>query len=326
LADNWFQNLEERKIAAIFPAFGCKYLGNEREALYDHPDLLSDLISRAKRTVNLDAPAFLSCMDGNFEDELQSQYAAYLYSSALSQVIKRSGICVNYAAGYSMGLYAALYHAESITFEQGLELIYTAYKKIIGEAQKIRFGAGVISGLELRDVSKILEDYQDLEIINVNNRLNFLIAGYERNVQKALSIAREQGALNAKLLSFISPYHSRFMEGAARDLRKYLESIKIKDPKCPIISTIDQREITSNIGVINDLADNICRNINWLNTMTRMIDAGVSAFIECGPGKSLYKISRFIEGNYLVYTSHTLSNFISDRMEHDRLFAASSRI
>jgi [acyl-carrier-protein] S-malonyltransferase len=326
LADNWFFNLEEKKIAAIFPAFGCKYLGNEREALHDHPDLLPDLLNRARRTVNLDASAFLSCAYGNFEDELQSQYAAYLYSSALSRVIKRSGICVNYAAGYSMGLYAALYHAESITFEQGLELIRTAYKKIIGEAQKIRFGTGVISGLELRDILKILEDHSDLEIINVNNRLSFLIAGYEKSVQKALSIAREQGALNAKPLSFISPYHSRFMEGAARDLRRYLESVKIKDPNCPIISTIDQREITTNIGVINDLADNICRNINWMNTMTGMIDAGVSTFIECGPGKSLYKISRFIEGSYEVYTAHTLNNYISARMEHDRLSVASVRI
>ncbi len=317
--------MKNRKIAAIFPAFGCKYLGNEREALHNYPDVLPDLVSRAESTIDFDARAFMSCIDGNFLNELQSQYAAYLYSAAFSHIIKNSGIRTHFAAGYSMGLYAALYHAESITFERGLELINAAYQHIIVEAQKLRFGTGVISGLDLGDVMNIVDNYKDLEVININNKLSFLIAGYEESVKKALLDARAQGALNAKLLAFISPYHSRFMEGAAQNMRKYLGSIKIKDPACSIVSTIDQREITTESGVINDLADNICRNINWLDTMTAMIAKGVHTFIECGPGKSLYKISRFMEGRFDVYTTHNLDKFISAREEPQRLTAASFR-
>jgi [acyl-carrier-protein] S-malonyltransferase len=101
------------------------------------------------------------------------------------------------------------------------------------------------------------------------------------------------------------------MEGAARGFTKYLDSVKIQDPACPLISTMDQRTINSSSGVVRDLADNICRNINWLNTMTRMIEAGIDTFIECGPGKSLYKISKFIDGMFEVYTVHTLKNLIA---------------
>ena len=48
--------------------------------------------------------------------------------------------------------------------------------------------------------------------------------------------------------------------------------------------------------------------------MTRMIEAGVDTFIECGPGKSLYKISKFIDGMFEVYTAHTLKNLIAADM------------
>lgn len=318
--------MKQRNIAAIFPAFGGKYLGNEQDLLHEYSDLLPDLLYRAEKTVKLNVREFLSRTDGNFKDELQSQYAAYLFSSALSEVIKRSGLHTKFAAGYSMGLYAALYHAESITFEQGLDLIYTAYQNIMSSDKTSRFGVGVISGLELTDVSNILAAYDDLEIINVNNKVSFLIAGYEENVRTALAIARGQGALHIKYLSLNSPYHSRFMEGAAREFTHYLDSVKIQDPVYPIISTVDQREINSSSEVVRDLADNVCRNINWLNTMTRMIEAGVDTFIECGPGKSLYEISKFIDGMFEVYTAHTLKNLIVADMIPGQLPAVSGRL
>jgi [acyl-carrier-protein] S-malonyltransferase len=306
--------LKQRKIAAIFPAFGCKYLGKEKDILNEFSGLLPDVLNRAANTVDLDMKQFLTCADGNFRDDLQSQYAAYIYGCAVSNVLKRSGIHTAYAAGYSMGLYAALYHAESITFEQGLELIRTAYRDIINHVQKINFGIGLIAGLEIQDVAEILDSYNDLEIINVNNRLSFLIAGYEANVKKALKAAHDQGALNSKYLSFTSPYHSRFMDGAAHEFKKYLASADIRDPACPLVSTIDQRAITTSGGVVRDLTDNICRNINWLNTMARMIDSGVEMFIECGPGKSLYKMAQFMDGNFKVYPVTTIKDLIVSEM------------
>src|SRR4030042_3413035 len=139
--------LKRSKTAAIFPAFGCRYRGNEQEILNGLSGDLRDMLSRACKSVDINMHEFLSRAGGDFKDELQSQYAVYLYGCAVSNIVKRYGIHTDYAAGYSMGLYAALYHAESVTFEQGLDLIHTAYQNIKKATVKLKFGIGVISGL-----------------------------------------------------------------------------------------------------------------------------------------------------------------------------------
>lgn len=303
--------LERKKTAVIFPAFGCKYLGNERELLEGMSGDLRELAVRAKAAVGLDADRLLSCRDGGFDDELESQYAVYIYSCAVSSVIKRSGIHTDFAAGYSMGLYAALCHAESITFEQGLSLIATAYRGIRNVAASLPFGVGVISGFTQEEVNVLIDGRDDVEIINVNNRHNLLIAGYENNVKDILAKAREQGALNCKYLTFHSPYHSRFMDSAAEKFREYCETLTIYDPVYPVISTVDRRAMTTWNDVAMDLADNINRNINWLETMSVLIDAGVDAFIECGPGRSLQRMAKFMDGDFEVYHMQNLRLLLS---------------
>ncbi|MBP7735844.1 MAG: ACP S-malonyltransferase [Spirochaetes bacterium] len=307
--------MERKKTAAIFPAFGCKYLGNEREILDGMSKDLHELSVRANSAVGLDIGEFHACRDGCFSDELLSQYAVYIYSCAVSNNLKRFGLHTDYAAGYSMGLYAALCHAESITFEQGLDLITRAYQGIRAVASELPFGIGVISGLTPEDVRPIIAGFDDVEIININNRHNLLISGYEDSVKAILAMAHEQGALHRKYLTFHSPYHSRFMNGAAEQLKKYISSMTIYDPLYPVISTVDQREMTTWQDIAADLAGNINRNINWLATVNHMIADGVDVFIECGPGKSLHRMGKFIDGGFEIYHLQNLQDLlVSDRV------------
>ncbi len=303
--------MERKKSAAIFPAFGCKYLGNEMEILNGMSRDLHDLTKRAESFVSLDAAEFHACRDGNFSDELLSQYAVYIYSCAVSNNLKRAGFRTDYVAGYSMGLYAALCHAESITFEQGLDLITRAYRGIRAVASELPFGVGVISGLTPEEVSSVITEFDDVEIINVNNRHNLLISGYEKSVKAILAAVREQGALHHKYLTFHSSYHSRFMNGAVEQFRNHISSMAIYDPLYPVISTVDQREMTTWQDITTDLACNINRNINWLATMNRMISAGVDAFVESGPGKSLHRMATFIDGDYEVYYLQNLQDLLA---------------
>jgi [acyl-carrier-protein] S-malonyltransferase len=294
-------DLETKKISAIFPAFGCKYLGSEREILDGMSRDLHDLTARAESSVGLDVGEFHARRDGSFSDELLSQYAVYIYSCAVSNSLKRAGLRTDYVAGYSMGLYAALCHAESITFEQGLDLITRAFLAIRTVASELPFGIGVISGLTPDDVGSIIDGFDDAEIINVNNRHNLLVSGYEESVKAILALAQEMGALHHKYLTFHSPYHSRFMNRAAEQLKEYICSMTIYDPLYPVISTVDQREMTAWRDIAADLSHNINRNINWLATMNRMIADGVDSFVECGPGRSLHRMAKFIDGDFEVY-------------------------
>lgn len=303
--------LEKKRIASIFPAFGCKYLGNEKRILGGLSADLHELTRRAAGTVAFSAEMLDSYPLGDIPDELQSQYAAYLYGCTVSNIIKRSGVHTDFVAGYSMGLYAALYHAESLTFEQGLECITAAFDLIRSDASRVAYGMGLVSGLDRSDVEGLMARSEDLEIINANNRHSFLVAGYDTSVRDVLAAARSLGALHTQYLEFTSPYHSRFMNRAADRFRDYCSGIRIYDPLYRIVSAVDQRVITTWEDVLKDLADNINHTINWHQTMARMIGSGVDAFIECGPGRSLYKMAKFIDGDFEVYYLHTLNGLLS---------------
>lgn len=304
-------SVEKKRTASIFPAFGCKYLGNEKSILDGMSPDLHELLGRAGDTVGLSGDMLAANRYGDFSDELMSQYAVYLYGCAISNIVKRRGVHSDYTAGYSMGLYAALYHAESITFEQGLECIRVAYDLIRSVASSLDSGMGLISGLSRDDVEELIARSGDLEIINANNRHSFLVSGYEESVRGVLAAAKAHGALHTQYLAFRSPYHSRFMNEAAGKFREYCSGMEIYDPIYRIVSAVDRRMIETGDEAVNDLADNINHPINWHETMSCMISSGVDAFIECGPGKSLYKMAKFIEGDFDVYYLQTLNNLLS---------------
>ncbi len=216
------------KIAAIFPAFGCSYLGNEREILRGLGGEPDHYIERAADYAGLDAMAFAACRDGSFDSELQSQYAVYVYGAAVSRVLISGNVLSDYAAGYSMGLYAALHHAGSVSFETGLSMIGLAFDAIEAASAGREFGTGVISGLDRADLQAIVGTRADVEIVNENSEHGFLVSGNLDGVIRLLERSREEGALHARLLPFGSPYHSKFMDAAASEFAECLSRYEIE--------------------------------------------------------------------------------------------------
>ncbi len=283
------------KIAAIFPAFGCAYLGNEGEILRGLGGELDYHIERAADYAGLDAMAFEASRDGSFESELQSQYAVYVYGATVSRLLRTGRVHSACAAGYSMGLYAALHHAGSVSFETGLSMIRNAYDAIEAASAGRAFGTGAISGLDRADLQAIIGTRTDVEIVNENSEHGFLVSGHLEGVMRLLERSREEGALHSRLLPFGSPYHSKFMDAAASEFQEGLPRYEIEEPRIPIVSTIDHRLITTAAEVRRDLVDNIHHGISWNRAVRRMTLLGVDTFIECGPGKSLCRMLRFID-------------------------------
>ncbi len=302
-----------KKISAMFPAFGCAYLGNEQEILHGLSGDLGEFLDRAESAVELDRRLFASCRDGYFESELQSQYAVFIYSAVLSRILKRNGIHTDYAAGYSMGIYAALHHVESISFELGLEMIDRAYRAIGAAAAGQEFGTCVVSGLGRADLRGLIRARNDCEIVNENSEHSFLVSGLRDSVIELLHRARMEGALYARFLPFGSPYHSRFMNEAAREFDDFASCADMYDPVCPIVSTLDGRLVVTASEAKRDLVNNINRPISWHATVNAMTRHGVNQFIECGPGKSLCRMLRFIGDGVSAYHIQNITSLIDAR-------------
>lgn len=285
----------------IFPAFVSEYKGDEPEVLRGFSDDFDKLLKHASGHLGIDLTSF-DVHTNNFQDhELNTQYMSYIFGCTVSDILKQKKIFADYLAGYSMGIYAALYSGESVTFIGGLDLISKAFEIIKETLHHHKTGMGTIVGLEKKDVGNLIKNKAGIAIANTNGTYSFMISGIMRDINEVLELARLEGALHTSLMNVSCPYHTAFLNEASGKFREYiLEKITVKDSIFKLVSGIDQKIITNRNEIITELASNLNHEINWMNTMEKMIGLKVTRFIECGAGISLYKIGKFIEGDFRI--------------------------
>jgi len=295
--------MNNKKIGFIFPAFAMKFTGT----LSMYQEEVDELSSLASRHVPIDSKRFAEMTAGVIEDELQAHYFCYINSGAVSTVMKKQNIIPEYVAGYSMGLFSALFHAGAVSFEEGLLLMHNTYNTALSCIDKKRYGMGVIVGLTYDSVDKLISDNsKDIEIIDISNKHVINVTGIYDDVISFLEIAGKT-ALSTKMLPITLPYHSKFTNTASDKIRGSLSDIDIKYPVCKIISCVNQKVLSSARDIKDELLINVSHSINWFKTMQKMLDLEVNLFIECGMSKSLTKLAKFIDGNYKIYNVNNFS-------------------
>lgn len=293
--------------AFIFPAFITEYTKKELDFLNDNQIDFNKYIKKANDIIGVELPEFSYESPIYKNDELLSQITAYLFSCAISDVLKQISIHPKYVSGYSMGIYASLYAANSISIDDGIKLIYEAFKMVNDLSCSGEYGMGAIIGLSLEDVEKLISDnHSEVEIININNRYSLVIAGEKRDVVELLNKAKNEGALSVTELTVNTPYHSKYLLKFSEKLNKFIQTLNVRDTEIPIVSTYDQRIIEKSSDIKLELVYNLTQKINWFKTMQKLIDLKMNMFYECGAGKDLRKISRFIEGDYKIKSIYKL--------------------
>ncbi len=296
--------------AFIFPAFVPEYLGNEPELLSNYTDIFPKRLLEAAEIIDSGLVDFDIETNNFASDELRSQLISYIFSCSLSDILIQQGQPPKLGAGYSMGLYAALYSSGSIAFESGLHIISQAYhqmKTAIGDGA---YGMGSIIGLTHQEIKDLLPDHS-LEIVNHNGRVSYLISGKKESLHHLLKDAQAEGALSATPLYVSLPYHHHMLKTAAESLERVLnEQYSIQTPNYPLVSCIDGRILEHKTDIIKEMVRNIDHPINWQHCFQQMLDMGHTHFIECGAGKTLYNICRFYPGNFKVYPLNRLHKLL----------------
>jgi len=285
--------------AFIFPAFITDFTQKELDYLKRNEVDFKHYIKIASEAIGVEIPVFSYDAAIYRSDELLSQIIAYLFSCAFFDTINKKSLKANYVAGYSMGIYATLYAAGVIDVKDGIKIIYKAYTLVSNLSCTGSYGMGAIIGLNKADIEKIItENHFEAEIINVNNEHSMVVAGIKKDIVQLLEQARQEGALSVSELTVNTPYHSKFLKQFAEPFIQFLDSLSLKKPVIPILSTYNQRVITEVNDVKLELVYNLTEKINWYDTVQSLLKLGVNTFYECGAGKDLSKISRFIEGDY----------------------------
>jgi [acyl-carrier-protein] S-malonyltransferase len=291
------------KIGFLFPAFAMKFVGSHPQYRVEFEERLAS----ALKLVPIDLKRFGEMSVGNIEDELQAHYFCYLNNAVVSTILKRRNIDADYAAGYSMGIFSALFHSQAVSFEDGLLLVHNIDNVVLNSIGNKKYGMGVIVGLSCEHVESLIsENSKNVDIIDVSNEQVINVAGEFDEVVKVLGVAGDK-ALKTKMLPITLPYHSRFMGDASEKIRECLAKVEIRPPVCKIVSCVNQEVLSTAEDIKEELCCNVSERISWFKTMKKLLGLGVTMFVECGMSKSLTQLAKFIDSDKKVYN---ITNFL----------------
>jgi malonyl CoA-acyl carrier protein transacylase len=287
-----------------------EYAGAESQAISAFENNFTSLLAEASNNLGIDLNAFDFDKNNFLTDELKSQYISYIFSCSVADILKEKGISTYSVSGYSMGIYAALYYCGSITFNDGLVLLKSAWNTISDVTANGRYGMGMIIGLEQSDILSLLHGKENIEICNQNNRLTFIISGSSDSIESVLASARIEGAMRANTLPVSKPYHARILKSTAPGFAELIREIPFRTPSFRYISSIDQKIIETGDDLRKEVINNLFCRMNWLKTINAFLEAGTDLFFECGAGDGLTRNARFIDGNFKSFSISKLEKFL----------------
>ena len=216
-------------------------------------------------------------------------YAAYRAWRALG------GPLPDMVAGHSLGEYTALVAAEAISFKDCLPLVRHRAQSM---QEAVPEGQGAMAAILMLDDDAVRAACKEaggtVQAVNFNAPGQVVIAGEKGAVERAMELCKTRGAKRAMLLPVSAPFHSTLMRPAGEKLKAYLEQVKVEQPRIAVINNVDV-EIESFPQKIKEaLVRQAASPVRWVETIRRMVEAGATHIVECGPGKVLAGMTRRI--------------------------------
>lgn len=288
------------KRAFVFPGQGAQYVGMGKE-FHDEFSITREVYEEASDYLGYDMKRL--CFDGPEEDLVKTentQPAILTTSIAMMKVLEQEGFDCQFAAGLSLGEYAALVKAKVLKFSDAVQIVRKR-GRFMQEAVPLGVGTmAAILGLDRSELDKCLSLSKEAGIVeaaNYNSPGQVVISGEVKAVDFAVSKAIELGAKKAVLLPVSAPFHCSLLKPAGEMLRLELMNYEINSPVMPVVTNVDARILDNKDLVIPALVKQVSQSVLWEDSVEAMLNNDVEEFIEIGPGKTLTSfIKRIAKG------------------------------
>lgn len=195
-----------------------------------------------------------------------------------------------YVAGHSLGEYSALAASGALELSQTARLL-----KLRGQSMQaaVPVGEGAMAallGLSLEDAQAVAAEAAQGEVCtaaNDNAPGQVVVSGHKAAVERAIEIAKARGARRALLLPVSAPFHCPLMQPAADKMAEALETAEIRAPFVPVVANVTAAPVASPEEIRRLLVEQVTGAVRWRESVEKMVELGVTTFVECGAGKVL---------------------------------------
>ncbi|MDA3781555.1 MAG: ACP S-malonyltransferase [Bacteroidales bacterium] len=280
--------------AYVFPGQGAQFVGMGKD-LYENFPIAKELFEKANTILGF---RITDLMFNGTEDDLKqtkvTQPAIFLHSVILSKTIEN--FKPEMVAGHSLGEFSALVANGTLSFDDGLKLVYKraiAMQKAC-EAEPSTMAA--IIGLEDKIIEDICDDIQEIVLpANYNSPGQVVISGSEKGIDIAIEKLNAAGAKRALKLKVGGAFHSPLMNSAKEELEDAINTTDFNKAICPVYQNVNAAPSSNPEDIKKNLIAQLTSPVRWTQTAKNMIADGASSFTEVGPGKVLQGLIKKVD-------------------------------
>lgn len=281
------------KIAFMFPGQGAQYIGMGKD-FYDNNPICKEIFETASKASGLDVPALCFEENENLNTTEYTQIAMLTTEVAMLKALEEKGMKPDVTAGLSLGEYGALVASNICSPEDVFKVVR---KRGIYMQEAVPSGGAMVAviGMNSQVIEKICDEIDGVvTVANYNCPGQVVITGEEAATKEAISRLTEAGGKRCIPLKVSGPFHSPLLIGAGERLAKELDHITINDITIPYIANVTADYVLKKEDVKHLLQQQVSSSVKWEQSVERMINDGVTTFIEIGPGKTLSGFMRKI--------------------------------
>ncbi|WP_136525292.1 type I polyketide synthase [Geomonas ferrireducens] len=295
------------KLGVLFPGQGSQYNGMLNDLACSFPQVLDALVTAdagflsetGSRLSDLIYPpsAYDEATRVGQEEALRATQAAQPAIGATSlgalRLLQAFSVAPEAVAGHSYGELTALCAAGRLD-EGAFHELSRLRGKLMGAGDGDKGSMLAVSAPLAKIAEVVAAEKLDLVIANKNAPTQAVLSGATAEIKRAVAIFKERG-LTCKELPVAAAFHSSLVADASKPFLTALEKIDMPQGRIPVYANTTAALYPADTAQAKaQLAAQLAKPVEFVAEIEAMYAAGVTTFVEVGPGNRLTGLTQAI--------------------------------